>query len=211
MATKFHKLEEQHNAVKWGLQAHDVQDSVLADCRRRKTKTLLFGLVGVLLLCAGQAFADLIGDTVTVDYLYPDISTVFQVLGTGTVTAGGFTVHTGPSGMFNYTVFGSEVALTFDIGAHFLPASFNGWELINDTGSPAINGVTVGFFDVPGFDDSRVTFDATHVWLNMADLVASPGQDVQLDLRFATPEPTTIALLGLGVGALGFLRYRLFR
>jgi len=118
-------------------------------------------LLALVLLCTGQAFADPIGDTVTVNYLYPDINTLFQVLGTGTVTASGFTVQTGPNGAFTYTVFGSEVTLEFvGTGAHFLSASFNGWELLNHTGSPAFSGVTVAFADVPGFDASRITFDA---------------------------------------------------
>src|SRR5215469_14402438 len=66
-----------------------------ADCKMGRIKRLAFVLVAIFMLGSGQAFADLIGNTVTVDYLFPDISTVNQDLGTGTVTAGGFTTATG--------------------------------------------------------------------------------------------------------------------
>ena len=52
-------------------------------------------VVALVLLCPAQAFADLIGDAVTVNYTYPDISTVQHVLGTGAVTPGGFTAYIG--------------------------------------------------------------------------------------------------------------------
>ena len=112
-----------------------------------------------------------------------------------------------PNGGFAYTVFDSKVTLQFGIQAHFLSASFNGWGLVNDTGSPAFNGVTVAFADVPGFEASRVSFDATQLWLNVEDLIVGPGQSVQVDLQFATPEPVPIALLGLGIGTLAVLRH----
>ena len=147
----------------------------------------------------------------TVNYLYPDISTVFQVLGTGTVTAGGFTVNS--FGQHDYTVFPSEITLTnvFGQDVNFLSASFNGYQLVNNTGSPAITGVTVAFSDIAGFSPSDITFNATNVWLNLQGLTTTPGLDLQLDLQFgaATPEPGTLLLFGtalLGMGVLGLKR-----
>jgi hypothetical protein len=160
-----------------------------------------------MLLSAAPTFADLIGDNVTVNYLFPNIDTVFQTLGTGTVTAGGFTTNS--FGQHDFTVFGSELDLTnvFGFNVFFLSASFNGYEMINNSGDPAITGVSIALNNVAGFDASRISFDATHVWVNMQSLTTNAGPDLKLDLSFASvPEPGTFVVLGVGLGALGVLR-----
>ena len=162
--------------------------------------------VGVAMLAlGGQAFASgLDGDNVTVNYLYPDMSTVYQVLGTGTVTPSGYTVNS--FGQHNYTVFPTDITLTNVVGSdvNFLTATFNGYQLINNSGSPAITGVTVAFSDITGFSASDVTFDSTDVWLNLQGLTTTPGLDLQLDLQFATatPEPATLVLFGTALLAM---------
>lgn len=182
----------------------------------KRTRFLLLALAASALLAGTQAFAnDLTGDNVTVNYLYPDIGTVFQNLGSGNVTASGFTVNS--FGQHNYTVYPAEITLTnvagFDIT--FLSASFNGYQLINNSGSPAITGVTVAFSDVAGFTSSDVTWNATNVWLNMQSLVTTPGLDIQLDLQFGpAPEPATSSLLFfelLGAAALFGLKTKAWR
>ena len=60
----------------------------------------------VLALSGVQAFADLDGANVTVNYIYPDINTVYQVLGTGTVTGSGFTVNS--FGQHDFTTFPTD-------------------------------------------------------------------------------------------------------
>ena len=60
---------------------------------------------------------------VEVDYIFPTIGTVFEVLGTGTVTTGGFTVNS--FGQTDFTVTPSQVVLT------------------NVFGSPVISGLQV--------------------------------------------------------------------
>ena len=180
-----------------------------------KNTLLILPLIALVIAgFAGQAFADLIGDTVTINYLFPDINTVFQTLGTGTVTAGGFTTNS--FGQHDFEVFGSEITLTnvFGSDVNFLSGTFNGYQMINDTGTPPITGVTVAFSDVSGFDASRVTFDATDVWLNMHDLTTTPGLDIALDLQFgprSVPEPSALLLLGSGFAALGAVAWRQHR
>ena len=174
-----------------------------------KRAALLVSLLLLFVLSGVPAFADLDGANVTVNYLYPEINDIYQVLGTGDVTPGGFTVNS--FGQHDFTVFPGDLTLTnvagFDI--NFTDADFNGYGLVVNSGGNAITGVTIGFNDIAGFDPSRVTFDATHVWINLADLTTTPGLDLQLDLQFA-PEPGSIALLGTGlVAAFGVVRRKL--
>jgi len=166
----------------------------------RTKRTVISSLAVVLFVFAGRTFAsDLNGNSVTVNYLYPNMSTVYQTLGTGTVTGAGFTTNS--FGQHQFTVFPSEITLTNVLGSdvNFLIGSFNGYQMIDNTGSPAITGVTVAFNDVAGFTASDVSFDATDVWINMQGLTTTPGLDLQLDLQFAStsvPEPGSLLLFG---------------
>jgi hypothetical protein len=175
-------------------------------------RILAVSVAATMVTFAGQALAGTLdGDNVTVNYLYPDIGTIYQTLGTGTVTSAGFTVNS--FGQHNYTVYPSEITLTnvFSSDVYFLSASFNGYELIDNTGSPAITGVSVAFSDIAGFSSSDVSFDPTHVWLNLQNLTTTPGLDLELDLQFGstqTPEAATLLLFGTAVLGIALLGWR---
>ena len=172
-----------------------------------------FGFVAAILLVlsALPASAGLVGQPVTVDYLYPDQSTVYTGLGSGTVTGGGFTVNS--FGQTNVTISDTQITIQDVFGSQldFLSATFNGYELIETGGSPAtITGFTVdGTTNVSGFDASRVSFDGTHVFVNMQGLLPLNLQEVVLDLQFSgtsVPEPVSARLVGLGLAAAGLVR-----
>jgi hypothetical protein len=175
----------------------------------KRAALLLFLLSFVL--SGIPAFADLNGANVTVNYLYPEINDIYQVLGTGTVTPGGFTVNS--FGQHDFTVFPGDLTLTnvANTDITFTSADFNGYGLVVNAGGDPITGVTIAFNDIPGFDLSRVTFDSTHVWINLQSLVTTPGKDLDLDLQFGNvPEPGSIALLGTGMlAAFGVVRRKL--
>lgn len=177
--------------------------------------TLTISLLLLVTLMAVPAFADLDNADVTVNYLYPEIGDIYQVLGTGTVTSGGFTVNS--FGQHDFTVYPNEITLTNVAGGdiNFTPADFNGYGLVVNIGGSPITGVTLEFTNIAGFDISRVTFDATDVWINLEGLTTTPGLDLQLGLEFGggtVPEPGSLLLLGSGVTALiGFSRRKLFR
>jgi hypothetical protein len=175
-------------------------------------RNVFYALLLLVALAGAQAFADLNGANVTVNYLYPDINTVYQDLGTGTVTGSGFTVNS--FGQHNLTTYPTDITLTNVLGSNvdFTPATFNGYQVFVNSGGSPITGVTIAFNDVVGFDASRISFDATDVWVNMQSLETTPGLDWQLDLQFGstTPEPGTLIMLGTGIlGLAGTLRRRI--
>jgi hypothetical protein len=149
------------------------------------TTAVLATLVSIL--TAGSTFAaGLDGATVKIDYLYPTIATVYAVLGTGTVTPGGYTVNS--FGQHNYTVTDGTISLTNVAtgGITFDRSAFNGYSLTVLSGGENITGVTIDPATTQaGFGQERVFFDATHVWLNMHGLTTEPGLDVKLDLHFS--------------------------
>ena len=138
---------------------------------------LLCCVVLLLALSGSQAFADLNGANVTVNYLFPDINSIFEVLGTGTVTGSGFTVNS--FGQHDFTTFPTDLTLTNVFGGDvtFTAASFNGYQVVVNSGGSPITGVTIAFNDIAGFDASRISFDSTDVWINLQSLETTPGLD----------------------------------
>ncbi len=160
------------------------------------------------ILTVVPAYADLLGQDVSADYLYPDSGTVLQSLGSGTVTGLGFTVNS--FDQHDYTVTGTQIILTNVAGGSVLfpAASFNGY-LLTLTGLSPVTIVSVttnAATNVSGFSGSDVSFDSTHVFLNMQSLTTDDGEQVVLDVAtepVGVPEPATVSLLGCGLA--GFL------
>jgi hypothetical protein len=183
--------------------------------------TLKLCLLLLVALVAAPAFGqNLDGANVTVNYLYPEINDIYEVLGTGTVTSSGFTVNS--FGQNNFTVFPTDLTLVNVAGENitFTGADFNGYGVVVNSGGAPITGITLIVNNIPGFNASDVTFDGTNVYVNLQGLVdpyidgTNGPPDLEIGLEFGStgtvPEPSSLLLLGSGaLGLLSFARRRM--
>jgi hypothetical protein len=172
-------------------------------------------LAGALSLVVGTAHAGLIGDHMSVQYVYPNgedshsgtSSTLPQrfTIGDGaeaTITIGGTTL------LADFTDDKLRVKFGTSLPAHFSPATFNG--LVFTLTSPGTLGIigadvtdTAGF----AFTNTNVTFDDTHLMLDFGGLSYSSASE--LDITFTSvPEPASVALFGAALAGLAALRRR---
>ena len=166
----------------------------------------------VAALVPSVASAQLTGQSIGGQFLFPNTATVVQDLGSAVV---------GPGLEFTFVaqaqLDADDAMLTFRAipGAGpvaWLPGAFNGPRIydfggtIPDIVSVSLNAAT----SLPGFDIGRVTWNADEVFINVEGLVQLPGQDVVLDIGFAAiPEPATVALVATGLlGVLAAARRR---
>jgi hypothetical protein len=175
----------------------------------RKSLWFLMALLIVSVGVRGAQANSLDGQQVAIDYIFPTLGTILMNLGNGTVTAAGFTVNS--FGLNSYTVTDTQIVLENVFGpVKFGPSSFNGYELTETGSSPVtITGVTLDpATNVSGVSSSNVSFNGTHVWLNMSGITTNDGQVVVLDVTSgstAVPESATGGLVLSGCGLIGFV------
>jgi hypothetical protein len=92
--------------------------------------------------------------------------------------------------------------------SHEEPAKTFDGLVINDA-APNIGNATLASTNIPGFSSSEVTFNSSNIFVNFPNSFASldPGATITIDVApvTATPEPTSLALLLLGVPATLFV------
>ncbi len=176
-----------------------------------------------LTLISGSASAGFVNQTVGAEWLSPDNSTVVS----GPVTAvvvGGNTVEfpTGslgiPGGSYDFK--DAKITISEAATGQFPGAAFYGVRFFDALGAiPDFTNVAIipGQTSYPGFDASRISFDANDIYVNFQGL-SNPGT-LALHVSFgvagpagaaapvgSAPEPTTLALLGLGFAGLAASR-----
>jgi hypothetical protein len=158
------------------------------------------------------AHAGLVGDTVTVNYDFPNVGTVFFPGGTQVIAPGGTTFPLA-GGLLPVTVSDTTIVITFVNGITFSndpSKSFDGL-VINDA-LPDITSATLASTNIPGFTTADVTFDSNNIEVNFPISFASldPGATITLDIGTAAvvPEPDELALLALGLVLVVYRRRR---
>lgn len=144
---------------------------------------------------AGSAFAGIIGDNVNVTYYYPSSSSVYQNLGNQVISSAGNTYSFYP--YFDLVITDSQFTVNFKNTTRWNPASFNGFVVTdltkNFSGAYSLDGSS----NMAGLTNANLSFGGNTVAVNWQGLAFSQATKVVLDA--AVPEPTSVALLGLGL------------
>jgi hypothetical protein len=169
---------------------------------------------------ASSASAGFIGDTVSANYYYPDGATILygsgnMVVGPGGAlfdNLGGLGVGSSPS----VDITDTNILITYPVGWSFSSngQSFDGFIISNLTPSgAAITGVSLAATNIPGYDGGGLTFDANDVYINLVAFAGSgfySGSIISVNVSFV-PEPGTLSLMGIAVGATALTRFRAVR
>lgn len=159
------------------------------------------------LLAAPAEAALLLGKTVQLSYEFPNTGAVFEGPFDNLVGTTGATSFQG--GRILATPSDTQLRVHSDCMSTrvclFAGFPFNGIHLrdglggISSFASVTVNALT----SLPGFNNSRISFDADNIYLNFAGLSGGP-YDVVVDIRTAgVPEPSAWALLIAGFAILG--------
>jgi hypothetical protein len=166
------------------------------------------GILLVLFLAIGgsAAMADIAGDTVTIEFLVPTMSTLYGLSATGVVTASGVTLDLFSND--DVIVLPNSVQLVGidNVGSSFTAAPFNGVSVQDLTNPSAFTAFSIDpATTVAGFNIGDVSVSGGLLFINYEGLSTPFNSLAQVDLTAATstvPEPSTPLVLLFGLGAI---------
>jgi PEP-CTERM motif len=177
--------------------------------RGRTVKVKLFMVfASTALLLSGPVKAGFSGNVLDADYLAPTSLSVLDTM-SNQVVGGGVEWLNIP--IVDFSVDVSDTSILFFRGGSlsFSPSPFNGLRFIDANGTiDDIVGVTVGSNSLSG--SPIITFDANTIFVNFTGLSTPAPFSTTINVEFAAPvpEPEIYAMLGMGLGLLGWVGRR---
>lgn len=178
---------------------------------------LPFAALSLLPLASPAAAATLTGDSVTASYIFPSLPNSIRA---GTFVVGAGVEATCPNSPLLCNVILGTSSLDFGSDtisfAHLSPvtgtytaAAFNGWLFSSLDFGTGITGVTLSSFGISGLDNSRVSFTANTISVNLSNLTYARSYGWSLTMQTTTvPLPASGILLLAALGGMTFLRRR---
>lgn len=176
----------------------------------KRCSTVLLSILAIL-LCVCPVWAEFSGQTIQLQWLFPDSTTI---MGTQNAVVGPGVEF--PSFLHlpcNIDISSSQINISIPARNGFAPASFNGFLFTDINGTvDSITGVTIdSSTEFPGLDATRISWDADNIRINLQGLpptVNDSALSALFDVAFSTnvPEPLTVLLLGSGLLGLAGLR-----
>jgi PEP-CTERM motif len=167
------------------------------------------------LLACTAAHAGLLGETVRYQRYFPNTSSPAGDLSNGNYLVGdNVEVGSAIQNSLSIDIADDQITLVFH-GVSFSSLAFNGFGIEDAFGSiDDFTSFELAASSVP-FASSRVTFDADHLWVNLAGLRFNDGDRLQFSVGTgvdapvpAVPEPSTWALFSVGMAAVWFMSRR---
>jgi hypothetical protein len=173
--------------------------------------TFLKSMAGALLAstifvaCPASA-ATLVGNRVGIQYIFPDLGTVYESLPANLVGTSGPTTGVA-GGIFSLSFTDSSVtASAFQFPSSWTSSSFNGFRLYDIDGTiAAFTGVTLGATNMAGLTNANISFDANNIYVNWAALSFDTATTATFNISAGSgvPEPAAWAMMLAGFGFVG--------
>ena len=165
----------------------------------------LLWVSGVCMGLAGAAHASMLGDSVDVEYVWPNLGSVYQDLGTITVAASLQTLTFQP--YFDVSVSATQVIVSDSNYSGGYSSSFNG-EYVIDGSVAAFPSYVIDSSSVLTGGTPMIEIAGNTLEINFAGLAFTPGEQLVLDIGAPAPEPATFSLFGLPFASVLLVKLR---